>query len=733
MRRKVLSVLLSVMMCFSLLGVYVSADTGMPKVTGVKWASDSYVGSWDAYSGAQDYFIALYKDGDRINDGNGAALPGFVAKDVTSYDFATMIEKNGVGTYTFTVGAYVNSPDDLTNSESDKSAGKIFSIPVYDVNVNANDNTMGYACAEISGKQVTTASEGASIQLYADANHGYRFVEWQSSDVTIASDSFTMPAKNVNVEAVFEAFPAVSGLTWASDSFTASWNAYTRATKYYVKLYKDGYLVTDATTHQAVPGYVGNVTTYDFTSLVEAKGDGEYKFVVSAYVDRDTDLNDSLSPMSDGKKYDVIPNVTGLAWDTDSFKGSWDAYTGVDEYFVVLYKDGVRINDEYGSAQPGFVGKETSYDFSSMISKNGEGTYTFEVAAYISASSDLDTTLSDLSSSKKYTLSKYTITVETEGGNYFCQASSNPLSADQGETITLSATAGTGYHFVEWKSSDVEISSGSFKMPEKDVTVTAVFAKDNPEKYTVSFNMNGHGTAIDPQIVSEGTTSSEPTKPTEDGWIFEGWYADAKFDSAFDFTTVISQNTVLYAKWKEEMVYTSGNSDTQTWEKGDTKSLDYVFHRAEEDSKTFSLFQGIQVDDKDVSADNYDAASGSLILKIKPSYLETLSAGTHKLKVLFVDGSATVEFQIKLAPTPTPSPEPTPTPTPNPNPTPDPDPTPSGEPSPTPTNSPAPDSPLPKTGDNTHSNLLLAILLLSGAAVIATIGCDSRSKRRNNF
>ncbi len=708
MRKKMLAVFLNLVMCFSLLIGNVSAKELMPKVTGLKWDTDSFEVSWDAYNGADNYFLSLYKNGVRINDAYLAAKPGYVG-NVTTYDLTELIVSNGAGEYTFTVGAYVTSAQDLTDTVSVLSDSKIYSIPVYDINVTTEDYRMGRVAAKNNGYEVTDASEGTDITLFAEASRGYRFVEWQSSDVDVTSGAFTMPAKAVNVKAVFKEFPAVSGLAWGTNSFEGSWNAYTGAAYYDVVLYKNGSMVRDASTKAALPGDVGTATTYDFTDLIEANGDGDYKFTVAAYIDNNQDLNDSISEMSEVKKYDVMPNVTGVAWDTDSFTGSWDVYTGAEKYFVSLYKDDVRINNEYSAAQPGYVGDVTSYDFSTLISKNGEGTYTFEVGAYITEAEDLVTTQSERSAGKKYSLAKYTVTVETEGGNYFCMASSNPLSADKDELITLTATPGTGYHFVEWKSSDVDASAGSFKMPEKDVTVTAVFAVDEPVKYTVSFNMNGHGTAIASQSVEEGYTAAEPTMPTESGFIFEGWYTDAELTSKFDFKTAITANTTLNAKWKAQPVYTSENGDTQTWEKESKKSLDYVFHRSENDSETFSLFEGIQIDDKNVSADNYDAASGSLILKLKDSYLETLAEGTHKLTVLFKDGSVSVKFLIKLAPTPTPSP------------------TPSPSPSPTPSPNPNPDPGVPPTGDTGIRVFLLGMLLSAG--VLAVLAFSEKRKR----
>lgn len=71
-----------------------------------------------------------------------------------------------------------------------------------------------------------------------------------------------------------------------------------------------------------------------------------------------------------------------------------------------------------------------------------------------------------------------------------------------------------------------------------------------PTTYTVTFNMNGHGTAPATQTVNEGSKATKPAvDPTAEGWTFGGWYADATFNVAFDFNTAINADTTIYAKW----------------------------------------------------------------------------------------------------------------------------------------------------------------------------------------
>ena len=78
----------------------------------------------------------------------------------------------------------------------------------------------------------------------------------------------------------------------------------------------------------------------------------------------------------------------------------------------------------------------------------------------------------------------------------------------------------------------------------KNVTVTSTVT------YTVTFNTNG-GSSIQNATVDAGSTVQEPTAPTKEGFHFEGWYADSTLTTPFEFTTKITADTTIYAKWSE--------------------------------------------------------------------------------------------------------------------------------------------------------------------------------------
>ena len=84
----------------------------------------------------------------------------------------------------------------------------------------------------------------------------------------------------------------------------------------------------------------------------------------------------------------------------------------------------------------------------------------------------------------------HTLTVETEHGSVkitgsLNQSLSSPAPVGESKTVTVTATAETGYHFTGWTVSD-EVSSvadpsnahTTFTMGTADVTLTATFAHD---------------------------------------------------------------------------------------------------------------------------------------------------------------------------------------------------------------------------------------------------------------
>ena len=71
-----------------------------------------------------------------------------------------------------------------------------------------------------------------------------------------------------------------------------------------------------------------------------------------------------------------------------------------------------------------------------------------------------------------------------------------------------------------------------------------------PEIYAVSFNLNGHGSAIAPIDVVKGAKITAPTAPEDEDYAFAGWYKENTLSNEWKFDVdVVTANTTLYAKW----------------------------------------------------------------------------------------------------------------------------------------------------------------------------------------
>ena len=70
-----------------------------------------------------------------------------------------------------------------------------------------------------------------------------------------------------------------------------------------------------------------------------------------------------------------------------------------------------------------------------------------------------------------------------------------------------------------------------------------------PTRYTVKFE-TAHGTAPADITVESGNAATKPTDPTKDGWTFLGWYEDSGLPKGFDFSTPVTADITLYAKWR---------------------------------------------------------------------------------------------------------------------------------------------------------------------------------------
>ena len=68
--------------------------------------------------------------------------------------------------------------------------------------------------------------------------------------------------------------------------------------------------------------------------------------------------------------------------------------------------------------------------------------------------------------------------------------------------------------------------------------------------YDVTFVTPEGATTVDAQLIKNGDCAAKPADPTKEGWKFLGWYADAAFETEFNFDAPITKKTSVYAKFE---------------------------------------------------------------------------------------------------------------------------------------------------------------------------------------
>lgn len=120
---------------------------------------------------------------------------------------------------------------------------------------------------------------------------------------------------------------------------------------------------------------------------------------------------------------------------------------------------------------------------------------------------------------------------------------------DRGGKFTKPAAPSKENHtFAGWYNGDekFDFDADTTNAPN----VLELVAKWEKSKYTVQF-VSEHGDAPTSQNVPYNETADDPGKLTEEGYTFIGWYTDETYTKEFDFSTPITGDTKVYAKWEK--------------------------------------------------------------------------------------------------------------------------------------------------------------------------------------
>lgn len=145
----------------------------------------------------------------------------------------------------------------------------------------------------------------------------------------------------------------------------------------------------------------------------------------------------------------------------------------------------------------------------------------------------------------KWDINQYTVQFVSDYGSFADQTVEHgkPIKTDE-----LTIPKVEGYTFDGWYADDTYKTEFDFSTPI--TSNTTVYAKWTAKDYEVSF-ITEHGDAPASQNVKYNNPATNPGELTAEGYTFIGWYADEAHKTTFDFSTPITSDTKVYAKWEK--------------------------------------------------------------------------------------------------------------------------------------------------------------------------------------
>ena len=518
------------------------------------------------------------------------------------------------------------------------------------------------------------AEEGMEVTLSAEPKTGYHFKEWQvvSGSVTIVNNKFIMPSGEVKIRAIFEedapADPAkpvisVTGIyTYNGAEHTAAVTGYDPAT-----------MDISGNTASNAGDY-----TVSVTSKTGKWADGSADAVTAAWsIGKTTQeapaelIINGVAPSTEGGSDGKIIGVTDKMEYRMASESSYTACSGTEienlpagTYFVRYAKDnnhfassdtvvtvgvGAPLEDRTitfhgnggsGSMRPVTVKTGTNYilpacGFTAPADQEFKaweiGGTEYEVGACYTVNEE--TEVKALWKNGVITPTTYTVTVSNDGNGI---GAASPSTAAAGTEITLTAAPNAGCHFKEWQvisPAGLVITNNKFTMPDGNVEVKAIFEKDAPTEYTVTFDGNGGTPSVGSMTTTDGKLASLPSASRRGSYSFDGWYTEKSDGTEVTTATVFSANTTVYAHW----TYTGNGYNYYTIKAtagagGSISPYGNVSVREGRD-QTFTItpnkgyaVSNVKIDGKSIGA-------------VKSYTFENVNR-THSIEVIFVKGTA---------------------------------------------------------------------------------------------
>lgn len=113
-------------------------------------------------------------------------------------------------------------------------------------------------------------------------------------------------------------------------------------------------------------------------------------------------------------------------------------------------------------------------------------------------------------------------------------------------------------------------------------------------KLVVTFDMDGAAQTVATQTLNDGERVAKPANPTREGYLFRGWYQvdeeGVMSDTEYDFTTAVTRDVALKAKWEAKIGVPQINGYTQVTSMDFDPEKEYIIVSVDSDNVVYALY-----------------------------------------------------------------------------------------------------------------------------------------------
>ena len=393
---------------------------------------------------------------------------------------------------------------------------------VYTVSVASNNTNYG----TVSGGGQYNYNQSCTVT--ATPADGYMFTNWTSNGSVVSTDAaytFNVTA-NVDLVANFAAGVMIGSGTETND-YLPSYNYY-------------NYSLTEQIYTSAELGGAGVITSIAFYNGGAAKTRTYDFYLKTTTKSSFSSKTDWITVSSSDKVFSGSVTMAANAWTTVTFSTPFE-YDGTSNLVLVCDDNtGSYTSSPHMSCRVFTASNQAIYTYDDNTNFNPSSPSASSYNALLSVKNQLIVTKEPISTEP------VSITVSanpTNGGSV-----TGAGTYDIGSSVTLTATANTGYTFTNWTKNGVEVSTSS--------TYSFNASATNSGAYVANFTLNSYTVSIAPNPIEGGTVAfaskeggEELTYDFEDGW--QGW-------------TTFQGNTTSPNSWMHNTDYPTTNNDFTT-------------------------------------------------------------------------------------------------------------------------------------------------------------------------